>query len=193
VIHVAQRTKPAIDPKRVVEIALELIERDGLEVLSVRKIAARLGVNAASLYYHFKDKDEILEAAAALAVKGIEFPRIDETHWRDWLVGASMAYNRHLEANRHFIPLIVGGHLSRTALPMYETVSGLLDRKGVPRETQAALLEAIEALTIGAAMLSDKSSGAGLYFGTAAGRWRREAIEKSFRLLVDGHLDGFRE
>jgi len=57
----------------VVAAARELIAADGLERLSVRRVAARLGVTAPALYAHVDDKDDLLRAVAEL-----EFTRLLE-------------------------------------------------------------------------------------------------------------------
>ena len=51
---------PLLSRERIRETALELIDRDGLPELSMRKLAAELGVQAASLYGHYPTKDDLL-------------------------------------------------------------------------------------------------------------------------------------
>jgi len=51
-------------------VALALFIEQGYEATSLRQIADRLGINKASLYYHFKNKEEIV--ASALADRGAE-------------------------------------------------------------------------------------------------------------------------
>jgi AcrR family transcriptional regulator len=46
------------------ETALELIQEDGLDGLTMRTLADRSGVKAASLYWHVRDRDELLEIVA---------------------------------------------------------------------------------------------------------------------------------
>ncbi|MEU6175730.1 TetR/AcrR family transcriptional regulator [Streptantibioticus parmotrematis] len=45
------------------DAALRLLERDGTKGLSMRKVAAEVGVQAASLYWHVRDKEELLDLA----------------------------------------------------------------------------------------------------------------------------------
>ncbi|QGQ98927.1 TetR family transcriptional regulator [Paenibacillus psychroresistens] len=53
-----------LDPARITHIALQLLSEIGLKELSMRKIADALGVKTASLYYHVKDKDQLLQLLA---------------------------------------------------------------------------------------------------------------------------------
>lgn len=57
---------------RIVAAALNLVERDGLERFSMRKLAGALEVGAMSVYVHFADKDDLLDAMAATALGEIE-------------------------------------------------------------------------------------------------------------------------
>ena len=50
--------------ERLVEAALELINQEGLDALSMRALADRLDVKAASLYWHVRDRRELLELLA---------------------------------------------------------------------------------------------------------------------------------
>ena len=55
---------PLISKRKTLEAALRIIDAEGLESLSVRRLAIELNVNGASLYHHFKNKEEILVGAA---------------------------------------------------------------------------------------------------------------------------------
>lgn len=57
----ARRAKrPALDREQIVRAALELLDEVGLDELTMRRVAERLDVKAASLYRHVKDKEELL-------------------------------------------------------------------------------------------------------------------------------------
>src|ERR1700751_1157044 len=56
----AKRAQP-----RIRAAALALVDTEGLEGLSMRRLATALDVSAASLYFHYATKDELLEAVGA--------------------------------------------------------------------------------------------------------------------------------
>src|SRR2546425_10900385 len=60
-----------LSPERICDAAIELIDRDGLEALSMRHLGSALGVEAMSLYRHFPSKNALLEA-----VVGRLFPEL---------------------------------------------------------------------------------------------------------------------
>jgi AcrR family transcriptional regulator len=53
--------------QQILEVAAEILERDGAQAVSTRSVAAAAGIRAASLYQHFGDKDGLLAALAAHA------------------------------------------------------------------------------------------------------------------------------
>lgn len=61
----ASVTAQTVDTRgRIKQVALELFSEQGYEQTALREIAERLGVTKAALYYHFKTKEEIVEAFA---------------------------------------------------------------------------------------------------------------------------------
>lgn len=67
---------------RVVQAAVELADESGIGALSMRELARRLGVEAASLYNHVKGKDDILDGMADWAARQIDLPT-EGVGWKD--------------------------------------------------------------------------------------------------------------
>ena len=57
--------EPEDTRQRILDVALELIGRQGFAATTTRELAERLGFSKAALYYHFKTKDELLTALIA--------------------------------------------------------------------------------------------------------------------------------
>jgi len=78
-----------LDAAGIATAALGLLDEAGVDGLTMRKVAAELGVQAPALYWHVKNKRELLDAMAhalfVAAVDGIEAPRRG-TEWQDWLI-----------------------------------------------------------------------------------------------------------
>ena len=68
------KRKSRLERGEIAAKALELIDRDGLEALSMRKLGSALGVEAMALYYHFQNKAELLDGVLELLVGEIEKP-----------------------------------------------------------------------------------------------------------------------
>jgi AcrR family transcriptional regulator len=68
----AQREPAEATRRRILDIALELFVEQGYDRTSLREIAERLGFSKAALYYHYKAKDDILEALAEAVIDDLE-------------------------------------------------------------------------------------------------------------------------
>ncbi|HEY3886292.1 MAG TPA: TetR/AcrR family transcriptional regulator C-terminal domain-containing protein, partial [Vicinamibacterales bacterium] len=93
------RKRRTLDQAQVVRAALELLDEAGLDELTMRRLAGRLGVKAASLYRHVRDKNELL-ALLGDEISG-EIP-LPEQHgdWREQLKTLARNVRRGLLAHR---------------------------------------------------------------------------------------------
>lgn len=71
----------ALTKDRVILAAIKLADAGGIEALSMRKLGRELGVEAMALYYHFVDKNELIEGMIDYVHGEIETPK-DEAEWR---------------------------------------------------------------------------------------------------------------
>src|SRR5262245_32877387 len=94
-----RRKRQPLDQEQVVEAALALLDKEGLDELTMRRLAERLGVKAASLYRHVRNKDELLALLGDEISSEIPFARAAGS-WRNQL--SEMAWNvrRGLLAHR---------------------------------------------------------------------------------------------
>src|SRR4030081_2870696 len=95
----SQDARPPLDRAHVVRVALQLLDEEGLDGLSMRRLAQRLGVTAASLYWHVRDKDELLALLAEAISAEVRLP--DPTRpWRQELETMASSYRRVLLGHR---------------------------------------------------------------------------------------------
>jgi TetR/AcrR family tetracycline transcriptional repressor len=83
---------------RLVEAALELVNEEGLEGLSMRALADKLEVKAASLYWHVRDRRELLELLAESILEPVRARR--GAGWRDNVQAAGSALSRRVSAQK---------------------------------------------------------------------------------------------
>src|SRR5437867_13029130 len=87
-----RETRPtALDQERVVRTALALLDEVGLDGLTMRRLADELGVQAASLYWHLRDKEELLDLLADAICEEMPTPR-REGSWREQLTAFALDY-----------------------------------------------------------------------------------------------------
>lgn len=75
--HKRTSERPALSRERIEEEALALIERDGMEAFSTRRLGDALGCEAMSLYHHFPSKAHVLDALVDRVLAGIPIPMRD--------------------------------------------------------------------------------------------------------------------
>src|SRR6516164_7405196 len=146
----ARPTKPLISRSTAVAAALEIIDAEGLDALSVPRLAAQLNVRAPSLYYHFRDKAAILEAVARSIVAEIAVPRKpDPSRWPEWFVQMSLNFRTVVLRHRNAAPLLLQFR-PRLILTGYEEAAAFLSESGVPVHLHVLILDGMETLTLGA-------------------------------------------
>ncbi len=76
----------------ITHLALELLDEEGLDGFTMRKLASRLGVTPMAVYSHYRNKEALLEAVVDRAIGEVELPRDDEVDWQTSLeeIGHSM-------------------------------------------------------------------------------------------------------
>ncbi|MGK2851155.1 MAG: TetR/AcrR family transcriptional regulator [Candidatus Limnocylindrales bacterium] len=76
------KVRPQMSRERVLRAAMDLADRDGLESLTMRRLASALGVEVMTLYYYVAKKDDILDAIVDLVASEIEVPSGGAAGWR---------------------------------------------------------------------------------------------------------------
>jgi AcrR family transcriptional regulator len=117
--------------ERIVETASALVDGEGLEAVSVRRLATELGVRGPSLYNHFGTKAEILDAVADAVVAQVDVSAFATHDWRDALRLWAHSYHAVLCAHPNIVPVLAHGPGRRpAALAMADTVYGALIKAG---------------------------------------------------------------
>jgi len=99
-------TRETLTPDRIVELALEIVDREGLDALNMRRLAAQAGVKPMSLYHHFPSKDAILDAVGeTLAATASSAPR-GSGAWQDHVRALFAALHGVVQRHPRALPLI---------------------------------------------------------------------------------------
>ena len=146
---------------RLVSEALGLIQEEGLDALSMRRLADRLKVKAASLYWHVRDRRELLELLAE-SILGTVGPARSRPDWRSSVLDALEALGERVAAQKdaNQILLDVPDSLVRSAT--YATVKRLLEAAGLlPAEASEVALMAMVHVIASAAPIQEPPAEAG--------------------------------
>jgi AcrR family transcriptional regulator len=87
-------TTQPLSRARIVAAAIELIEREGADAVSMRRIAAEMGVGVMSLYNHVPNKDALLNGVAETVLSEIEFTDDPDAHWKDRVRAQARAFRQ---------------------------------------------------------------------------------------------------
>jgi TetR/AcrR family transcriptional regulator, tetracycline repressor protein len=143
---------PLISRRKALIAALAIIDAEGLEAFSIRRLAEELGVNGTSLYHHFANKEEILVGAAELALADVRTPDTTEQTWQTWLPENTRMLRKAMVAHPALVPIIVRKGQLGMGAQMLESSAARFVEEGVPIGAIMPLLDAAELFAIGSAI-----------------------------------------
>ena len=97
-----------LSKERVLQTALELADREGIDALTMRGLAAELGVEAMSLYYYVASKDELLNGIVDLVAREIEVPAAGRD-WKAAIRRSAISFHDALRRHRWATSLMTSG------------------------------------------------------------------------------------
>ncbi|EDX26957.1 MULTISPECIES: TetR/AcrR family transcriptional regulator [Streptomyces] len=134
--RMARPRKPLLSRDLIVEAAGTLVDAEGLEAVSTRRLAAALGVSGPSLYNHFRTKDEILEAVADAVSARVDLSMFDAADGRGWRAALhdwAHSYRGALSDHPNIVPVLARGPGRRPAgLRVADAVFGAMTAAGWP-------------------------------------------------------------
>lgn len=140
-----------ISRRKTLEVALRIIDEEGLDGLSIRRLGDQLNVRGISLYHHFQSKEHILVGACELALADVRTPNTSNIDWHEWLVENAVEYWRALRRHPNLIPILMRRHPLRIGLTEHNATAGLLAVQGVPPGAIMPMMEGLESLALGCA------------------------------------------
>ncbi|PSS64502.1 TetR family transcriptional regulator [Ensifer sp. NM-2] len=114
-----------LQPNTVIRAALDLLNEVGVDGLTTRKLAERLGVQQPALYWHFRNKRALLDALAEAMLAErhtYSVPKADDD-WRSFLIGNAHSFRQSLLAYRDGARIHAG---TRPGAPQMETAEAQL-------------------------------------------------------------------
>ena len=146
-------SEPLLSKELIVDAAMAIVDESGMEAMTTRAIARRLGVGQASLYNHISSRDELLDLLNARVLAGVDFSGLDHPDWTEAVYRGTLAFLAALQ--RH--PNMMGVLATRPArtdpsLTYYERMHERLRAAGLSAQDSARFLFAIDDYCIGAAL-----------------------------------------
>lgn len=76
-------SRKPLSRERVLDAAMTVADRGGVDAITMRRVGRELGVEAMSLYHHVPNKDAILDGVVDRVFAAIELPRPADDDWRE--------------------------------------------------------------------------------------------------------------
>jgi len=136
-----------LDREAVVQAALELLGKEGFEGLTLRRLATELHVQAPAIYWHFKDKRELLDEMATQVFregfKNANFPT-EGLPWQDWCRQLATAERQMLLRYRDGAKIFSGTYLTDPSL--YAPMEASLQKLAADGFSLAGALNALSTI-----------------------------------------------
>jgi TetR/AcrR family tetracycline transcriptional repressor len=142
----------ALDRNRIIAEAVALLDAEGLDNVTTRKLAARLGVQSPTLYWHLPNKAALVTALAE-AILEEEFadlaPPRPRERWQDWLGTFAVRLRRALLAHPDGARILSAAQLCRHMAEISEVAIGSLVARGIPLRHARIIVLTVERFTVG--------------------------------------------
>jgi TetR/AcrR family tetracycline transcriptional repressor len=146
----------ALDRDTVIRSALRLLDETGIEGLTVRRIAAELNVQAPALYWHFKNKQALIDAMATtvlLDVAASVGPPASGSDWREYTARYMRALRAGLLAHRDGARILPGTYVADPEIyTAMESALALMNESGFSTADATLVLNTLYCYTIGFAL-----------------------------------------
>lgn len=137
--------------EQIVAAALELVDEQGAEQLSMRRLGQRLGVDPMAIYHHLPNKSAVLDGIVEAIWGGIVAPSpVPGETWQEILVGVFTAFRRRLLEHPRAISIVSARTAATPAMfALIDTTIGRVEAAGMPGAEAMPLIDSLSAFTLG--------------------------------------------
>jgi len=145
--------KPPLSRAAIVETALQLVQQDGLDAVTLRNVAQRLDTGPASLYVYVTNRDDLLERMLDRALSEVPVAAVDPGHWQQQLTGLFTATLDALCRYPGLAQVALGSIPAwPSALAITENALALMRAGRIPDQAAAWAADALYLLTVATAV-----------------------------------------
>lgn len=152
-------SKPLISRANAAQAALDVIDEVGVSGFSLNRVAGKLGVRPPSLYYHFQDKDELLEEVARILLLNLPGMKKRDLSYEERIVTLCVSARRSLLRHPNAALLMLQFFPRHLLLEAYDEAASA---DPYPPEFHMAVIEATEKLTFGSALFAAAAQARGI-------------------------------
>lgn len=104
--HGREARREPLTPERILRTAVAIADAEGLESLSMRRVAAELDATPMALYNHVSSKDELLDGIAGQLLQEMDLSMIDVGDWAKAIKAGYTEFRRVLLAHPNLLPVV---------------------------------------------------------------------------------------
>ncbi|NGN64836.1 TetR/AcrR family transcriptional regulator [Streptomyces sp. A7024] len=143
-----------LNQSAILDAAMRIVDAEGIDALSMRRVAQALDTGPASLYAHVRNKEELLQLLLDRAQEGIPRPEPDPDRWQDQIKEVLRAARAQLAAHRDLARAADQVPLGANSLINTETMLAVLRAGGLPPQAIAYAVDTL-ALYVVATVVED--------------------------------------
>lgn len=143
--------KRPLSRSRILEAALVVVDRDGLERLTMRALGAELGVQAMSLYRYFPSKSALLSGLHDIILAELDWQETSSS-WPVAIERLARAFRSTLASHPNAIPIFSRPAETDRTLDTIETLLLRLEADGIPPQTALHIFQVVLAFVVGHAL-----------------------------------------
>ena len=125
------------------EVAIRLLDSEGVQGLSVDRIASEIGVRGPSLYYYYADKAAILDAVATTILSTFILDHRTD-NWTDWMVENAQELYRRVMAHPNVAHLLLEHMPPRAVTAGFGQGARMMTEVGIDPSLQLELLQGVQ-------------------------------------------------
>lgn len=146
----SNKRRELLSQRGIQEVALRLIDEDGLEALTMRKLGGALGVDPMALYRHFENKEALLDGVTELLWARVERESHDGGDWKDQLRSIARSLRELAHAHPNAYSLVMTRQvIPEAALSLSEAKLKALTAAGFEQDLAARAVRTLVSYGIG--------------------------------------------
>ena len=174
--------REALDRERIVKAAMALVDREGPDALTMRRLGIEMGVKGMSLYNHIPNKESLVSDIVQLMFSQVRATNIEAGSWKEEMREVMRSFRNVGLAHPNAFAL----YSARPASPVHPERNsvGLLVEAGFPRQTAQFVVRVLSSYVVG--MVSREVAGAWQSTPDA----KHDSLDEVFELGLSSLLDG---
>ena len=150
--------RPPLHRDQIVDAALRVVDAEGSASLSLRRLAGDLAVAPMSLYWHVRDKAQLLDLVGEAVLESIELPS-RTGNWQDELRAVHRSMRVALDRHPNTADLMIGrARYGAAGLELFERILGILLDAGFTPEAAFAAYDSLYLFTLGYAATASRTT-----------------------------------